>query len=312
MAVDGSRINCPRTLANEAGFGRAGRRKTTPQQYLTTIFHVASGLVWDWRSGRGNASERGHLRQMLRGLPRRSLLLMDAGYTGFDLLRRLSRSGHGFIVRVGHNVTLLQKLGWYVRERKGIVYLWPQTQRNRAPLVLRQVRVRSHRGRLVCLLTNVLDERRLPDAQAARWYRHRWLVEVRYRGLKQTLGKRKMLSGTPTHARVELHWAIVGLALLGLMAATSQGRAVARWSVAKVLSSVRRAIRGWHRRPPAGGLRGQFRQALVDPYVRHRPKQARAWPHKKNEPPCGTPKLRIATAHERRLAKGFYYGQTPK
>ena len=38
FGVDGSRVECPRTKANEAAFGSAGRRKTGPQQFLTTLF----------------------------------------------------------------------------------------------------------------------------------------------------------------------------------------------------------------------------------------------------------------------------------
>ena len=134
MAVDGSRIDCPRSRANEAAFGCAGRDKTGPQQFLTTVFHVASGLIWDYRRGRGTDSERAHLRDMIGTLPQRTLLLMDAGYVGYDLLSRIIGSGHDVIVRVGRNIELLTKLGYFAREHEGIVYLWPQDHRRRQPL----------------------------------------------------------------------------------------------------------------------------------------------------------------------------------
>ena len=53
MAVDGSRIDCPRTAKNEQAFGCAGKEKTGPQQLLTTVFQLATGLIWDWRRGWG-------------------------------------------------------------------------------------------------------------------------------------------------------------------------------------------------------------------------------------------------------------------
>ena len=111
MAVDGSRIDCPRTVANEQAFGCAGRKKTGPQQMLTTVFHLTTGLIWDFRRGTGKASERRHLHEMIPTLPLRTLLLADAGFTGYDLLGSVLAAGHHFIVRVGGNVTLLKELG---------------------------------------------------------------------------------------------------------------------------------------------------------------------------------------------------------
>jgi hypothetical protein len=298
MAADGSRIDCPRTAANEEAFGCAGREKTGPQQFLTTIFHVATGLIWNYRCGPGTDSERHHLCGMLGDLPRRTLLLMDAGYSGYDLLWAVMNAGHDFIVRVGANVSLLKKLGYKVREHDGIVYLWPQNHRRHKPLVLRCVRVRSGRQTVV-LLTSVLSERYLSDAHVMAWYRRRWIVETSYRTLKQTLGKRKMLSDAPHKARTELDWAVVGLWLLGLATADAQTAMTKdRWSAAGALRAVRRAMRDWNRRPPAGGLRQQLRQARLDNYRRNGPKIIRRWPHKKNDPPCGKPNIRTATRAE--------------
>src|SRR5262249_50656528 len=44
LAVDGSRVACPRTQANEAGLGCAGRSKTGPQLFLTTLYPMGTGL----------------------------------------------------------------------------------------------------------------------------------------------------------------------------------------------------------------------------------------------------------------------------
>jgi len=298
MAADGSRIDCPRTVSNEEAFGCGGRKKTGPQQFLTTVFHVATGLIWDWRRGRADASERGHLREMLPGLPERTLLLADAGFTGYALLRSVLAQGHDFLIRVGGNVTLLQRLGYHVREYDGIVYLWPQAKRTSAPLVLRLIRV-TDGSRSRCLLTNVLQEARLSDAQAAELYCRRWVVEVCFRSLKQTMARRKMLSTSAENAKVELDWAMVGLWLLGLMGAgevrsADQGRI----SIAQVLRAVRVWMRRQTGRPSAGGLGGRFRKAVVDRYVRHGSKAARAWPHKKRPRPPGTPNVRMATELE--------------
>jgi hypothetical protein len=112
FACDGSRVDCPRTAANQAKLGCAGRKRTTPQLFLTTLWHLGLGLPWDYRVGPGTASERRHLEQMLADLPPQSLVVADAGFVGYDLCRRLLKARHSFLLRVGANVRLLQELGY--------------------------------------------------------------------------------------------------------------------------------------------------------------------------------------------------------
>ena len=301
MGVDGSRIDCPRTVANEEALGCAGRNKTTPQVFLTSIYHVISGLPWDFRRGRADASERRHLLEMVGNLPGKTMLLMDAGFTGYDFLRALRNSGHDFILRVGRNMRLLRKLGWQVDEHDGIVYQWPQSRLDEPPLVLRMVVVGDGRA-AVYLVTSVLEPRLLSDGQIARWYRLRWGIEVFYRSLKQTLHRRKMRSVRPDNALTELDWSVVGLWVLGLMTAQQIPHGE-RWSVASSLRVVRRALS----RPHARGskLKRQLRRAVQDTYVRRHSKSARNWPHKKNDRPPDPPRIRIATPSEIRKAKGL-------
>jgi len=306
MGIDGSRIECPRTAANEAAFGCAGRNKTAPQQFVTTVLHVGTGLIWDWRRGGGKEAERNHLRQMIAALPSAAMLLADAGFTGYDLLRELLADGRSFIIRAGGNVTLLKKLGFAVREHEGIVYLWPQAHRGTEPLVLRLVTLHDGRKR-VCLLTNVLEESQLSDRHVADMYRRRWGLEVFYRSFKRTLQKHKMHSVSPAKAQVELDWALAGLWMLGVM--TVQRMNVcrtdpSRWSVAESLRVVRRVMSGRGGRKAAKDLHG-LAFARKDTYCRTRPKQARDWPQKKTQHPPGPPKTRTASARERQSAQRF-------
>lgn len=296
LGVDGSRINCPRTASNEQAFGCAGKNRTAPQQLLVTLFHVATGLPWAWRRARGDASERGLLREMLGILPAMTLLLADAGFVGYALLRSLQDAGHGFVVRVGRNVSLLRRLGYEVQERRGTVYLWPAGQRRNKPLVLRLVELHSGRRR-VALLTNLLDEAALSDDEILSLYRKRWTIEVMYRSLKQTLGKRTLRAETPETARCELDWAMAGLWMLGLMTKRAAG-ACAAWSPAGALRVVREALRNPRKRAGSRRLDRLLNDARRDCYVRTGQKAARDWPHKKQESPPGTPKIRMATKAE--------------
>ena len=131
--------------------------------------------------GIARGSERSHVLSMLRLLPAGALLLGDAGFTGYDLLKALTDGGRWFVIRVGSNVRLLRKLGYAVEEHEGIVYLWPEGKKKKKqcqPLVLRLIRLVDGRGRGICLLSNVLDRRRLSDQAALKMYRLRWGVGV--------------------------------------------------------------------------------------------------------------------------------------
>ena len=304
FAADGSKIDCVRSEANESFFGIAGRAKCAPQQLLTTLWHMGTGLPWAWVTGRADDAERNHLRQMIDLLPAFCLLVADAGFTGFDLLRQLQDAKVFFLIRVGANITLLRKLGYTVKEQGNTVYLWPTTRRSHDPFVLRLICVQPARGKKpIFLITNVLDHDKLSDETAAAIYQMRWGVEVFFRSLKQTLQRRKMRSAAPRQAALELQWSIVGLLLLGLLsvkAITSRGKDPLNWSVAIALRVVRRAMA----KPPAyATLLRRLADAIKDTYTRPRGKKDRNWPHKKNDPPPGEPKLRIATEKEVRQAQ---------
>ncbi len=300
FAVDGSQVDCPRTQANLAGLGTRGKDPLGPSLWLTTLWHVGTGLPWAWRVDKATASEHDHLRQMLPTLPPQALLLMDAGFAGYELLQQILAAGHSFIVRVGSHRQLLRQLGYAVRETATTVYLWPHEHRDGQPLVLRLICRGSGQGK-VFLLTN-LPKEQLSRKQAGRLYRARWGIEVYYRTLKQTLRRRKMLSGCPELARLELAWTLIGLWLLGLLgvaALIQKGQSPRRLSAATALRVLRRCLDGRLR----GRLELAMAHAVRDGYQRHGPRASRHWPHKKHDSPPKAPKMRPATAAERQKAQ---------
>jgi Transposase DDE domain len=183
IGCDGSRVECPRTAELEARMGQAGKNKSAPTLWVTALVHLRWGVPWAWRFGKGTASEREHLGQMLRLLPPQALLVADAGYFGFRLAEQLLRERVQFLLRMSSNVTLytLQQVP-LEHYREGEVYYWP-SQKDRtagaAPLHLRLIRIRAQRRRNdVWLLTNVMDPQRLSHELAGRMYRWRWTNEV--------------------------------------------------------------------------------------------------------------------------------------
>lgn len=314
FAVDGSRVEAPRTRANERGLGRAGRDKSGPQFWLTTLIHLPSRVIWDWRQDVGTASERGHLREMLPSLPKGALLLADAGFVGFGLMSEMVRGGVDFVIRCGANVTLLIDADEPLDLRHASaaqVMLCPSQRGGQPPLKLRLITLR--RGQqCIHLLTSVRQETRLPRRLAAQMYAARWDVEVNYRSLKQTLERRRLRARTPAIGAWELAGNVLALTLLLVQAAWLQGVRADRASIARLLRAIRAALeRLWYGRSTRG-LGRQLREAVCDAYERRRSKRARDWPHKKREQPPGTPKLRHMTPREIALFSRMHATQNPK
>jgi hypothetical protein len=299
FGVDGTKSDAPRTKANRCKLKIGGKRRSGPQQLLVSLMHVGTGLIWSWNSGEATASERALLLEQLGTLPGGSLLLMDAGFTGYECLKTILAAGHQVLVRAGANVTLIKELGWVLEEKGHLACLWPNRARESGgePLVFREIMVIDGRNRRMCLLVSVLDQEQFSDEEAIRVYAKRWGIELLYRGLKQTLGRRKMLSDSPQNAQVELEWTMVGYWVLCLMLWEHRGsKAAATTGVADGLRLVREAMRGQVDRRVS--FIARWRRLEMDTYLRPGPRASADWPHKKNEPPCGTPEIRMATSAE--------------
>ena len=327
FGVDGSRLELPRTASNERRFSpasvrrrpepsrrrRARRRGRTrasrarrarakkvnsPQMWLTTMFHVGTGLPWDWRIGPSDSSERDHLLQMIDALPAGALVTADAGFAGYEYWKALRDSGRHLLIRVGANVRLLRGLG-YVEEADGLVYLWPDREaaRGRPPLVLRLVVARGGRHP-VYLVTSVPGPGRLSDHEVVTIYALRWGVELFYRHFKQTFERRKLRSHRGEHAELEATWSLLGLWAMSLHAQVElarEGIPARRVSVAGLLRGYRRCLREYKSRPdPGESLHELLLRAVIDDYRRTN-KSSRDYPRKKQGHAIGAPEIRRAT-----------------
>jgi hypothetical protein len=90
LGCDGSRLQCPRSRELETRL-EGGQDQRPPQVWVTAVVQLSLGLLWSWRLGKGTASERHHLLHLVATLPRRALLVADAGYIGYELLETLLR-----------------------------------------------------------------------------------------------------------------------------------------------------------------------------------------------------------------------------
>jgi IS4 transposase len=300
--------------SRHAGVKRATERRKShydpqpvgPQMWLTLVWHIGLRLPWCWKVGPSFDSERAHLLSLLeeQDFPERTLFCGDAGFYGYDFWQGIrKKEHHHFLVRVGSNVRLLKNLG-HVQQRNDIVFCWPnkQMQKKQPPLVLRLFRFRDGRGE-VYLVSSVLDEEQLSAQQASEIYRARWGIELQFRALKQTYGRSKLRSRTPEHDEIELHWSLVALTALQLLAIKNQKRLsepAEKTSIAAVLSIVRSMIgESDQSRAACQSLPQRLAGATTDTYKRHSKKKSRNYPRRKQEPSAGPPHIISANTKQK-------------
>jgi hypothetical protein len=175
------------------------------------------------------------------------------------------------------------------------------------PLVLRLIKLQDSRNREIYLLTNVLNSRKLSASLAGKIYRQRWGIEVQFRTVKQTYDRSTLRSRCPEKAIVELHWSLLSLWMVQLLAYHEQvdfRELGGKTSVAKVLRVIREFIRqGAQKLEGEERLGDQLAAAVTDTYKRpNSKKQSRNYPRRKPEPFAGKPIVTDSTIeHTKRL-----------
>lgn len=302
LGCDGSRLACPRTAELEQRLGTGGKAGGPPQAWLTALVHLGTGLLWSWRIGKANASERDHLERLLPTLPAGALVVTDAGYWGVRLARVLLGAGVDFLMRVGSQTKLyvarVPDDGW----SDGTVLLWPEGEQRgqRLPLSVRLIRLHDARKKVdVWLLTNVLQPGRLSVATAAQFYRMRWENEGFFRTYKRTLKMVKLSSRTVALLHREIEGSLLAVQLLlsqGVWARATLSAKQVRCSPRQLLLAIRQEIREAHQQRGRGGYRARLGGAgREDRPHRKSAKMKRQWPARQDHQPPKPPELRTLT-----------------
>ena len=339
IGFDGSRVTAPRSVPNEqslcaANYGKGtrakyGRKKSkgmrrkrnqknpphpqAPQAWVTMMWHMGLRLPWTWRLGPSTASERDHVKEILREekFPQNTLFCGDAGFTGYPLWSEIIAAGADFLVRVGSNVNLLSEHSYVKRLGDGIVLCWPKDKMSSGapPLRLRLVKVNVGKTTM-WMLTSILDRKRLNAKRVVRYYQMRWGIEVEFRGLKQTNDKHTLQCRNPNRLLVELDWSIRAMAVAELLAVREQIASQEKvkdstyepkhCSLAATMRALRRCLRNLHKYSPAeNGLTHHLSRALIQRYNNRTDKRARYRPKNPDKNPLREPKVRKLNNVER-------------
>jgi hypothetical protein len=321
MGCDGSRIECPRTAELEARLGQAGNDGSAPTVWLTAFVHLPTGLLWSWRLGPGTAAEQVHLRRLLGTLSPEAMIVCDAAYMGFELVRAIVESRRSFLFRMSSRVSLhtlddTPLACW----TEGPVLYWPEYAQRKGlpPIRGRLIRVpgksetakdktKGSKGkRDVWLLTDVLDPARLSVATASRFYRWRWRNEGLFRTYKRTINKLKLSGRTLRLVHREAELSLLATQIL-LAHADVALRPVAEATVGepaisprKVLIEIRREMRATHDRR-GRSYRDRLGGCRADGREQTSAKATREWPRRKPHEPPKPPILRILSVRQKVL-----------
>lgn len=343
IGFDGSRATAPRSLSNERAFcapthgaGKKARynsnkskrcpktlpkraKPTTPappepQVWITMMWHMGLRLPWTWRLGPSNSSERGHVQEILKSekFPKNTLFCGDAGFVGYPLWSAILKAGGNFLVRVGANASLVGLQADIKKLSGKIVLCWPKERMEAGdpPLRLRLVSVKVGKTKM-WMLTSVLDERELSKKDIAKYYGMRWLIEVEFRGLKQTIDKRKLRCRNPKRLLAELDWALHAMAFAELVALRAQTQRREKEnkesnytpkdrSLAKTCRVLRRYLRNLNQKTSIDALEKDLSNAVVQKYKNKTDKRARYRPKNKDVKPLGDPIITKLTPEQRR------------
>lgn len=317
LGCDGSRLECPRNDELLARMGQAGKADCTPSLWVTAVVHLTTGVPWSWHLGKGNASERDHLRRLLPTLPERALVVADAGYNGYDLAAAILAAGGSFLIRMSSKVHLfVDQAVDPERFEQGAVTYWPHEARKQGlpGLRLRLIRVRGRRpaGRVgrridVWLLTNAAAET-LSVAQAARFYRLRWENEGLFRTYKRTLAKVRLVGRTVRAVHREAYGSLLACQLLLAQGAwalrrsrKAEGAAVAPCSARGVIRVVRSELLAALPVDRRVTYLERLTRCTRERRERTSAKQKRQWPRRTPHEPPKPPRLLTMNDKERAL-----------
>jgi hypothetical protein len=306
LGCDGSRLECCRNDELIARMGRAGKAGSSPTMWVTAVVHLTTGVPWSWWLGRGNASERDHLERLLPSLPKKALVITDAGYDGYDLAVAILASGASFLIRMSSKTHLfVDRLTDPESFSQGRVSYWPgrARQAKQKPLELRLIRVSRRRGKDprravdVWLLTDV-GAGRMSITQAGSFYRLRWENEGLFRSYKRTLSKVHLTGRTVRAVHREAYGSLLACQLLLaqgawalLPGARDRAKAVVPCSPRQVLLEVRKELRAAMRSDRREGYRDRLARCQRERRERTSPKQKRAWPQRTPHKPPKPPRL---------------------
>lgn len=258
MAVDGTLLDVPDSVANARVFGypgsRCGNRAAFPKVRLVMLIEAGTHLICDALLCPYRMGERVRVLKLLRSIQPGMLLMWDRGLHSFRMVAATVRQGGHYLGRVPANVKFEVEqvfsdgsyLSWIYPDRKS-------KKKGGTPLQVRVIEYtittceQSEQVQTYRLITSLLDPHQFPALLLAQEYHQRWEVENTIDEVKTHLLGRKVpiRSLNPREVVQEIyglllgHWAVRSLMV---QAAQLEGISPLRLSFTGTLHVLRRAV----------------------------------------------------------------------
>jgi hypothetical protein len=184
LAVDGVKLTLPRAGTLNRVFGRP-KGALRPMVAAVTIFDVLARVSLGVAFGRYASGEIPLFTSIIDRVPAGSILLLDRGFPGFNILAQLRNRGVDFVARTPRTLGVVKRFLATGRTR-GTITLTPSTWSRRANLPatldVRIERVQGGKDELI-LLTSLSRQVASPR-EVLELYRSRWNIETEFRVLK--------------------------------------------------------------------------------------------------------------------------------
>lgn len=196
VAIDATSLHVPDSAAIGVRYAkRSGVQRTFgyPLLRLSVLVECGTRAILAAAFGPESEGELGQARRLLDTLTRGMLVLADAGYDSWELLRDIAATQAAYLCRSGARRTpliltrltdgsYLSRLG-YGRLKVRIIEAWITVTWADGTITSEQVR----------LITNLLDHRRYPADDLITLYHRRWQAETTYLSIKSTILDQRVL-----------------------------------------------------------------------------------------------------------------------
>jgi hypothetical protein len=245
--VDGTTCSMPDTPDLQAAFGQPGRQAPGcgfPVAKVVALFCWASGAVLEAAIGPLRMSELRLWRELWRVLSPGEIVLGDRFYCTFYDIVGVIRCGCDAVFRLhqarpadfrcgrrlGRNDRLVtwRRPTWKARPRGMKRQAWKALPESLTVRLIRfAVDVPGFRSRSITVATTLLDPVAYPAWKIAALYRDRWLIELRFRDIKTTMGMDVLRGKTADIVRKEIYMHLMAYNLIRCLmwqAAARHGR----------------------------------------------------------------------------------------
>ena len=192
VAIDGTCLDLPDTVANDEFFGRPGvmkgERSAFPQARVVALAECGTHAMFEAEIGPYTTSEAALSTQLLGRLRPGMLCLADRGFYSFKSWQNACSTGADLLWRVKDNLILeavkdLSDGSWLAD-----VFDSTADRRRQHPVRVRVVGYTIEDGRDLSgefrLITTLLDHRKAPAKELAAAYAQRWEIETAFDELK--------------------------------------------------------------------------------------------------------------------------------